>query len=281
MQFLNLDDSLAGPFDFEASEATLGIKVAVAITGVALAAALAAAALGYGPIALDYILAIFFLLLNAGMVSMVRHAKRPTNWLLRISGGRIQVKFRSYMNDHFPPEETQIVELARSELAWVRETKVRFVLNGSAYQSCKLLVRRCRFLEIGLAEGDLAQLDALLRAERTHPPVGKGRLKSKTSINPVRTAGPDAIRVLWYDSYSHIKPKLHAALDFFSRWVEVRPPLRESLHCTALALQSLPADEQAAALRQAVAVDSMAVASTIGLLRGCSLAEAIELADEL
>ncbi len=187
MQFLNLDDSLAGPFDFEASEAILGTKVAVAITGLALAAALAAAALGYGPIVLDYILAIFFLLLNAGLISMVRHAKRPTNWLLRISGDRIQIKIRSYMNDHFPAEEFQIVELTQSEVAWVREANIRFMFDQatcqprelllpgqSEYYSRGLLVRRCRFLEIGLAGGDLA-LPRGIAARRKNASAGRKR----------------------------------------------------------------------------------------------------------
>jgi hypothetical protein len=283
MQFFNLDQSLTGPFDFEAREAITGKKVAVAISGVALAAALGAAGLGIGPAVLDYGVAIFAMLLNAGAISMVRHAGRPTNWLLRVAGDRIQIKFRTYMNDHFPAEEIQIVELQRSEVAWLRDVRAGFVVDaprGPHQRIGRTEITR-QYLEIGLANADLGDLDHLLRAERTHPSVGKGGWKSKYNFNPVQTAGSRAVRVCWRDPNSQITPKLGIALDFFSRWAEVRTAHCESVNCTAGMLKDLPTEEQDAVMRQTAPVDSMAVEQTMCALRGCSLTEATRLVEAL
>jgi hypothetical protein len=281
MQFYHLENCPDDSVDFEAKEAITGKKVAVAISGLGIVAALGAAALGYGPAVLDYALAAFAMVLNAVTISAVRHARRPTNWLLRVSGDRVRIKFRSFMNDNFPTDEIQIVGFDRSEVAWVRDLKIRFHLDKNVYRRGEGLQIARRYLEIGLTNANFAELDKLLSAERSHPCVGKGRIKTKSDDCPIQTDGCGALRVRWHDSGSQITPNLKTALEFFSQWAELRPPHRETLHCSAIMLAELPTDEQDAVLRQASFVSSMAASSTMCQLRGCSLAEAQELVDRL
>jgi hypothetical protein len=285
MQFYSLDDCTSGPFDAEFKEAITGKKVAVWVTGILLAGSLTAAALGYGPAILDYGLAAFAMLANAISLSMLRAARRPSNWLVRTMGDRLLIKFRSYLNDHFPASETQIVELDRSEVAWLREAKIHYVtsvgsgdpgVNPSNPEHTKL-----QYLEIALVRPEAGQLGELLTVEKQHPPVARRRIATRTGDAPVQVVGAQRIRVRWQGSGSGIVPDLKAALQFFSRWVEVREPFAEKLNCTPAVLAKLPLEEQTALLRQLAVVDHMGATHTMRALRGCSLTEAWQLVDAL
>jgi hypothetical protein len=75
-------------------------------------------------------------------LSAFRKSLRPTNWLLRSSGTRQWIKFRSFLNDHLPADDLQIIELNRDEVEWVRQVKVKAIYmtrgcaNSTASTAC-------------------------------------------------------------------------------------------------------------------------------------------------
>jgi hypothetical protein len=50
---------------------------------------------------------------------------RPSNWLVRLRPDQILIKFRSYLNDHFPEDDPVVVAISLSEIEWVRKTRER------------------------------------------------------------------------------------------------------------------------------------------------------------
>jgi hypothetical protein len=291
MQFYSLDECPDVSPDIEFKESTTSKRVWVVITGIALAGSLGAAALGIGPAFLDYGIAVVAMLLNALCLSMLRAARRPTGWLMRVSGDRILIKFRSFMNDHFPTDEIQIVEIDRCEVAWVGQAEIEYVNDRLGDRSGKIDIALAEnvqwndhtnsmwkrderlYLEIGLASGDTTQLAELLRIERNHPAAGR-RFKTKTGDYPVLVVAPDFIQVRWLGGSGSITPGLKTALEFFSRWTRVREARKETVDLTFLSLRKLPIDEQNARLRQSAFVNGIGTADTLRKLRGCSLEEA-------
>ena len=52
------------------------------------------------------------------------HACRlSSNWLVRLSGNGVLVKFRSFQNHYYPDTDPAIIELSWRDISWVRKTK--------------------------------------------------------------------------------------------------------------------------------------------------------------
>ena len=110
-----------------------------------------------------------------------RRTLHPANWLLRVSGERLWIKFRSYLNDQFPADEVQIVQLGRAEVAWVKPVKVRTTVTNRQVGAVDTTTW-LKYLEIGLVACDTTALRECLQRERQHASVGNRFIQSKPTI---------------------------------------------------------------------------------------------------
>jgi hypothetical protein len=70
-------------------------------------------------IAFEIPVVLLFLWLAAGSW---RAARRPTDWLLRIQGNDVLIKFRSFQNWRMSEDDPQVIVLHRDEIAFVHES---------------------------------------------------------------------------------------------------------------------------------------------------------------
>jgi len=209
-------------------------------------------------------------------LSAFRKSLRPTNWLLRSSGNRIWIKFRSFLNDHLPIDETQIIEIERNEVAWVRQSGIKMVFlasGGKAGWTTRLQTMKC--LDIGLTQRDTDLLDAQLRMEEQHPGAGKYGIRSKSGHYPVSVPMPGVIRVLWSDPNGRIKPSSDQAIEFFARWARIEPLQLLTIDCTPKAIAELTEPEQRLRLRDLNRINGSSAIHVVQELRKCSLANAM------
>ncbi|PIQ97875.1 MAG: hypothetical protein COV67_01905 [Nitrospinae bacterium CG11_big_fil_rev_8_21_14_0_20_56_8] len=216
---------------------------------------------------------IFWVGLFAWILNSTWNAsRRPSNWLIRFApgGGRMFVKFRSYLNDHFPEEDRVVLELSGGEVSWIRKVRERQRVrnlgdNGFANQYFT-------YLDFNLAcrEDELDELRSAIETERTRkPPVSDvsqlnhelfearkakapaseiERLKQairrakaqakpgprKSGVRftdyPVRLTGENVLRLSW----KGMTPRANAAIEFFRRCFPVEAESKlETDHTTA------------------------------------------------
>jgi len=207
-----------------------------------------------------YPVGTLFGILFLAHLAALRKSRHGTNWLLRSSGTRQWIKFRTFLNDHLPTGDLQIIELERSEVAWVQPVRVRAVYhtrNGSETGGWIDTHQRMRFLDIGLRHGDTEALDAQLRIEEQHEGAGRLGVRHKSNNYPVSVPEPGVVRLVWSDQYGRISPGIDAAIGFFNHWTEVRPAEDLRLDYRPRAVLGLPEDQRRLRLRELKRIDSM------------------------
>ncbi|HEX2932210.1 MAG TPA: hypothetical protein VHV54_20960 [Candidatus Binatia bacterium] len=144
---------------------------------------------------------------------------RPTNWLVRMTDHGLYIKFRSYLNHHFPEQDPTVLFLPYSELCSARLVKERQEVPdlGDGRNSPMTKTRRLLVLELARESTELA---AVLDNERKRV-FSKmnqgGGAKSRYHHLPVRLASPNLLTIEW-----GVVPSVQSILDALTRHTLVR-----------------------------------------------------------
>ena len=150
---------------------------------------------------------------------MVSARFQPSNWLVRLTDQGLFIKFRSYLNDHFPEQDFTVVFIAHAEIR-----SARFILqkqevpdrdNGGRPTA---ITKTQKLVELELASETKELADALTR-ERAHAFDGKnlGKISARFHHLPVRLAAPDRLHIEW-----NVFPNAQTFLDALSRHTLIR-----------------------------------------------------------
>lgn len=143
----------------------------------------------------------FFALLMAGIVSvfivsmaasMLRRAFQPSNWILAFGPDRLWVKYRSYLNSHFPPDDLQIIELRFDEIESVGLIRRKEVAPGSRKGK---QIQFFKYLEFVLRQPFGSVLSDALQAERSVKDNKNRKIRLRYGDYPVLVKEENAFRV--------------------------------------------------------------------------------------
>jgi len=183
---------------------------------------------------------------------------RPSNWLVRLRPDQMLIKFRSYLNDHFPEDDPVVAAIQYSEIEWVRKTREKRISASMCDPGTKATSWHT-YLDIKLNRQD--GLKEILARERNRPAPQsrvaeithelflarkrkapkpeitriKETLKTERSLHkkkmrgsgtrhhhyPVRMADSELLRVEW----AGIKPGIKGILTILRGKVSVEPEL--------------------------------------------------------
>ena len=91
---------------------------------------------------------------------------RSSNWLVRLRPDQMLVKFRSYLNDHFPENDPVVVAMSLSEIQWVRKTREKLISANCSEHNSKQISWHT-YLDIKLKSSeDGESLKKVLTTER-------------------------------------------------------------------------------------------------------------------
>lgn len=179
---------------------------------------------GSGTRFLFYFLALFMYGLYRLARGSVRAAGRASNWLLRASVDGLYIKYRSYLNHHFSPDDPVVLFIPHHLVDTVRG-HIRFgwtMRIGSQNSNRRVEQgRKQEFIEIRLRKGADSQLvrDALL-AERNRKSPGDDVVKSWSGHYPVRLVADDMLRI----DMSGVRPGMAESLRALDRWFALETP---------------------------------------------------------
>jgi hypothetical protein len=148
---------------------------------------------------------------------MFSAALRPTNWLLKTGPDGLYLKFRSYLNYHFPDTTPYIAFIRFAEIAHVRAVTQRQRLPARNGDTTPGIIR---FLDIRLNHGQTAEFQRALAEERRHF-IAKwgGRIRTRHRDYPVAVPEPGLVRIAW-----NVPPRAERAAAELAPWTTVRPP---------------------------------------------------------
>ena len=171
---------------------------------------------------------------------------RASNWLIRMTDHGLFVKFRSYLNHHFPDQDTTVVFLPYSEIRSVRLVKERRQLpDREDRNQPAATIKRHRLIELELA-GDSRQLAEALANERKRvfdKPIHGGGGKTRYHHLPIRLASDTLLKIEW-----GVVPNVQKFLDAVARHTLVQPAHKISKDFVHL--ENLSRAEQEARLRE-------------------------------
>jgi hypothetical protein len=218
MQLMHLADVIATDrdrvFAYSRSRALLGSMIL-------LTAAVTATVLSWvNQTWLGYYLATVILLSFFIFRKLVSACFRPSNWLVRLTDQGLFIKFRSYLNDHFPEQDVTVVFIAHGEIR-----SARFIRQKQAIPDRDdggrptTIIKTQKLLEVELASETKELSDALTR-EHARALDGKnlGKISGRYHHLPVRLAAPDRLHIEW-----NVVPNAQTFLDALARHTLVRP----------------------------------------------------------
>lgn len=137
---------------------------------------------------LALLLGLVTALISRGALLTWIQTRRHDNWLMAIGGSRVMIRFRSFLHDHFPAEDPQVVELPLAHVVSVRQTRQK--VTRPATKQLGAQHRHVTYLDIRTRGLNLAPLwDALVR-ERSVRHLGVRR-----DHDPVQLVGDGVVRV--------------------------------------------------------------------------------------
>ena len=139
---------------------------------------------------------------------------RSTNWLVRMTDDGLYIKFRSYLNHHFPDQDPTVLFLPHSEIRSARSVTERQETLDRDDQTNSTITKTRRLLVLELA-GDSTKVAEALDNERM-------RVFSKSSQGgganscyhhlPLRLASPNFLTIEW-----GVVPSLQSILEALTR----------------------------------------------------------------
>jgi hypothetical protein len=230
------------------------------------------------PRAITVFVGLFMLLFAWVLTKIFLAARRPTNWVLRIQGNDLLIKYRSFENWRMDENDPQVIELHRDEIAQVRERKERQLSRDS---QGSMVAEQRRYLEIQLKSAeDTTAIDRAIAAEVALPGWGNERHSTKWLEYPV-AVNDGMIRVTWFSGSSRIRPALKQAVAALGRLVPVGEAQSSKNDFTSAAVTQLPEDQQRAQLADLARRDPLAATRLAKELYHCSLAEAQKKVEQL
>jgi hypothetical protein len=98
--------------------------------------------------------------------TQVKKRARPTAWLAMLTADGVYLKYRSYMNAHFPPEDRQIVFVPFAAIADARVHRRKWTVPTSRGRT---MTQRATFVELRLKDpAETERLAGELAAERSN-----------------------------------------------------------------------------------------------------------------
>ena len=223
---------------------------------------------------------LLFLLFTGLVARDLSATLRPTNWLLRVRGYEVLIKYRSYQNWRLGDADPQVLVLDRGEIEFVRQaaqTQVTQVFRGE--QSGGRQLDKQVYLEIGLKAPDTSDLEKALADEQARPGWGNARSRTKYLDNPVQVVEKGVIRIPWSSGTAGVRPGIASALDTLARIVEVGEARKGVEDFTVAALKKLGKEEQKQRLRELAGQNKIKAVETAKLLYSCSLSEAMQIVE--
>ena len=123
---------------------------------------------------------------------------RATNWLVRIGDAGLYIKFRSYLNHHFPADDRTVVFIPFRSVRTTR--RVRELQEVADPDGRGSVTRRRTIIEIELREIALHIEQALSDERRAEPPRQQrwyGTTSGRYRHHPVRMATPQTLAIEW------------------------------------------------------------------------------------
>lgn len=193
------------------------------ITPIIVFAVLDAGAMGIGAGILSgslpkflWVVAGFLALISLIALGQARSALRPSNWVLKFDGSDIAIKYRSYLNHHFPAEDRTVALIPSSAIESVRKIVERKSLPSSSRHSGRSSGEEFQswtYLEICLKDRVDAQAlkEALVTERKTKGP--KRGVVSTTHLHaPIRLISDNQLRIAWRSPRDRIVPGIDVAL---------------------------------------------------------------------
>lgn len=181
----------------------------------------------------------------------------PENWLVRLSSGRLLIKFRTHLNRHFDSHDVQIWEIPTNLVESAQELRVTEMWEEASRLKC---VKR-HFLMLRLRGVNTEEMGRQIEEERKRVAPAGGVVRSKAEHYPVTIAGPGVVKIEW----NGVSPGIRASLGIFRNVTSVLPPVTAVRDFRKL--RQLPRAEQDLALRE--------IARTGDLLEAVSLAQGV------
>lgn len=214
-----------------------------------------------------YLFAVAMLIVPRAFWQSFRRSLLPSGWLMHYRPEGLLIKFRSYLNVHFPPEDTIAFELPAREIAWIRKAVEKRAWSrgggGTSYQ-------RVVCLDIMPAGTDLSDLKRCLATER-QVKGRTGRYSSSRYLHyPVRVLDSGVIRLEW----EGITPRIGKALRILSQSLPVRP--EEGSDSDLASPAETPAGLEAQVRQLLESGQKMEAIRRVRIVRDGSLTEACE-----
>jgi hypothetical protein len=153
----------------------------------------------------------------------------PDNWIVSLSPDHIQIKFRSYLNGHFPADDPQVAAFELTEILSANITKqTRSTPSSNNRKSTSFHT----FLDLKVS-GDLLSLKQQLNYERSLKGTKQGRIGTSSHRalhEPVTVIKPQTVRIEWRSPNDRVIPGIKVAIKQLSRLgVTIGPLKRENL----------------------------------------------------
>ncbi len=220
---------------------------------------------------------LFFLLFAWLSFRQWQAARRPTNWVMRVCGDEVLIKYRSYQNWPLSDDDPQVIALQRDEIEFVRASATTQVTRetGHGAQMTKLA-----YLEIGLKDSDTSALERALADEAARPGWGSKWQRTKYLDNPVQVIEKGVIRIAW-NGTAAVRPGIKVALQTLEQIANVAEKRKDVEDFTATALKKLGNEEQKRSLADLARQDPVKAIEATRQLYGCSAGEAMQIVEDL
>jgi hypothetical protein len=164
----------------------------------------------------------FFVAASLSLFALVclysfRASLLASNWLVRFDGSNIYVKYRSYLNHHFPAQDRVVVGIPAAEIEWIRNSRESRLIPRRHGDSSATTTH----LDIKLRDADTSELERELAEERRREAPMVLRTRSKARHYPVRVLEPGIVRIDWRDHRTRITPSIGAAIRILGRRIPV------------------------------------------------------------
>jgi hypothetical protein len=187
----------------------------------------------------------------------------------------VLVKFRSFANAHFNPNDEVVVSFPQNEIAWVRQRREKLLSPSSEGGA---LTQSFSYLELGLKNVDAALLERRLAEERARRPP-PARIETISRDYPVRLLDGPVLQIRWRGGSNCITPAIKKVLNELSRFAPLRDPVGDEIDASAPGLT--PEDSQSRILALAERGEMIAATKLARECYGGALAEAKQFVEEL
>jgi hypothetical protein len=160
-----------------------------------------------------------------GLALFVGYIIRATfddqNWLVRLGDAGLRVKFRSYLNRRWPPEDIVVVQIDRREIEFVRAAHERV---DSRADNNGTHMEWFGYLDLKLRdEVNLSELKQRLAEERDRKATST---RAKFHDVPVRVVDDHIVRIVWSSAWHGTTPRLKLAVERVGALAPIAPPVR-------------------------------------------------------